>query len=157
MTPQVKVNSITTFGTCCINNPIGICRVAKSISKSWTSKRRTERKRERDSRTWSQSRRRYSPEKSKGGDRHLRKLDSRILRIAPSLRERERETRELQLRRIDCTCFSRIRSSSKAVSSPSTPQRERVSLFFFSFFLYAALLLVEAQRERISRRVPPRV
>lgn len=28
MTHQVKVNSITTFGTCCINNPIGICRDA---------------------------------------------------------------------------------------------------------------------------------
>ena len=46
-----------------------------------------------------------SPEKSKGGDRHLRKLVSRILRIASPWRE-------LQLRRIDCTCSSRIRSSS---------------------------------------------
>lgn len=28
MMDQVKVNSITTFGICCINNTIGICRDA---------------------------------------------------------------------------------------------------------------------------------
>lgn len=43
MAHQVKGNFITTFETCCINNTIGICRAAKSISKSTTSKTKTKR------------------------------------------------------------------------------------------------------------------
>lgn len=67
MMNQVKVNSITTFGTCCINNPIGICRDASEESvfrNRETSKTRGPNGVAR--RTWSQSRWNVlPPEKSK--------------------------------------------------------------------------------------------
>jgi len=134
MTDQVKVNSITTFGTCCINNPIGICRDASKeyfeiVERAKWEPRRLAR------RTWSQSWWRYSVRKIKGGDRHLRKLVSRILRIASSWRE-------LQLRRIDCTCFSQIRSSSKPF--PLHPPHGDFCLFFLFFIRGAS----PCQREK---------
>lgn len=128
---DVKVNSITIFGNYCINNPIGICRdVSEEYFEimeqaKWEPRRLAQR-------TWSQSWCRYFARKIKGGDRHLRKLVSRILRIAPSWRE-------LQLRRIDCTCSSRIRSSS---SKPFPLHPPQWGLVPFLFFLYAALLHV---------------
>lgn len=80
--------------------------------------------------------------KIKRDDRRLRKLDSRIFRIALRSVRAAAETYRLHV-------SSRIRSSSsKPFPSPFTPVG--VSIFFF--FLYVALLLVEAQEERETEK-----
>lgn len=84
--------------------------------------------------------------KIKGDDRHLRKLDSRIFRIALP-------RHKLQLRRIDYTCP--LESDRRL--SHSLPVHPSGGFCFFFVFLYVALLLVEAREERGTESKSPPV